>query len=200
MADAKKPTSFITLPRELRQKILAETFNANDKISETLSPAGLIDLAHIPVFKNFCLFETAMAKQATSFLSLPRELRQKIIFNTFDYDAERPGMVRITFMDNVMIIMGYEKKIGNGLGRGPYVTNVLPFHVKAVDAWSATLKQVHAEMGEDVDYVFKNSEWLKLVRSALGWSMKSELTDQLGFLILEPEDTEVAMGLENQLE
>lgn len=98
------PTSFLSLPRELRQKIIAETFNANNQISErSTSPTTLIDLAiHCAYF------------EATRY---------------FDYDC----------------------------------ADVL----EVAETWTATLRKVHLDIVEDVEYVVGKVDWIEKVKGLI---------------------------------
>lgn len=113
-----------------------------------------------------------MAKRPASFLSLPRELRHKIIFNTYDDGANKKQigqyigftMVKLEFMVDEE---RFAERLAAKWGYIPYTTGLFPDMVRAIDAWSATLKDVHKDLEEDMEFVAQNLgsvEWISFVR------------------------------------
>ncbi|RDI78854.1 hypothetical protein Vi05172_g11148 [Venturia inaequalis] len=109
-----------------------------------------------------------MTKQPSSFLSLPHELRQKIILNTYDDGTDTKQIGEYKFSMCGLVHMVHKELFSGDLRRGRYTTVFLPRLVKAVDAWSVVLKDVHPKCEADVGYVVQNLgnvKWIKFVRS-----------------------------------
>lgn len=106
----------------------------------------------------------ADSKPPVSFLSLPRELRQKIIFDTYDDDVEQKQMGSYIFSTYDLMFMDYDDERGEP-GRGSYSTRFFLRLLGAANTWTAALKEVHEEMKEDVDYVVERVGWINLLHN-----------------------------------
>lgn len=98
-----------------------------------------------------------MSKPQASFLSLPRELRQQIISDTFDniHTNNQGGYYNVTVSD----LMRWADNDVQYETIGGYV-NFLESVLGIVRVVRQDLEEVHEELKEDVDYVIGKKPWI----------------------------------------
>ncbi|QDS77768.1 hypothetical protein FKW77_005107 [Venturia effusa] len=110
-----------------------------------------------------------------TFLDLPHELRQKIIFETYESMqciANRSDTIYQSFFLKVLIETSSDEVSGprllaSHITRHPVFRFVSEGFLHQVEEWTSTLKEVHKEISVDVDYVIGKVDWIQTLKEAI---------------------------------
>lgn len=103
-----------------------------------------------------CILRNTLTKQPTSFLSLPRELRQQILAETYDMEE---------FVDRFLRILGTSYASNYPYPFAPkHISRECDKVLEGIDEWTRTLKDVHEDMVEDVEYIVGRDKMIQTLR------------------------------------
>lgn len=94
---------------------------------------------------------TTPSSKRTTFLTLPLEIRQAILFLTFD--ASTP------YLDNLLGALNKDKKAYGTSMYKVYLGNDIYWYTREATKQRDELMEVHAQVSDDMEYVF--GAWMK---------------------------------------